>query len=608
MLALVLLPTGVSYANVDYNPELAASAGWRALLSYRKAGILSRGWESQADAPEFFLSEKGKYEPAAELSATIKALELPPELGNEHPRCRFPARYHWLQKKLQPRVFPPAPACPEFAEFRDQLNAKGATIVFPASYLNSASSMFGHTLLRLDQHGQDENNRILAATASYAADTPENDSSLSFVFKGLFGGYPGSVAIRPYFDKLKEYRDIESRDIWEYKLNLSQEETDQLVRYLWEIRGENFHYYFFTENCSYRLLGALDVVRPEQPLLDEFNLHAIPVDTLRAVLKKGFVENTHFRPSATTQFRFQLNELEKAEQDVVHDLVREDPIPWASLERHMPARQSLILDVAVQYSRLVGSADRQAANRSLELLLRRNSIETSQSPTPVPQPDRRDDEGHLSGRLSLEYGYQHSLHYTEFGWRPAYHDLTDPGSGYPLGSELQFFDTRFRVSDEQRIAVESLTLVGIKSLSARDRFLGQPSWSVRLGGKRRQLDSARPWVSGAEGLVGAAANLGGGLAFGLFGAEGQLSAELPKGYDILARIDAGYVRKSDHAQLLLGAEVSESIHAELGRHYQLHLQQTVQLSPRWNAYASASRTLWRSRYETNWAAGLRYYF
>ena len=461
--------------------QLANSPAWLALLSYRPTWIGS-GYQSQADAESFFLSPKGKNDPLSELNATIDGLYQPASLVDQHPRCRFPARYHWLTKQLSGVRLPPAPTCQNFDRFAQQLDAAGATMVFPAAYLNSPSSMFGHTLLRIDQHEQDDSNLILALTASYAAKNNPDDSGLSFVAKGLMGGYPGEVAILPYYMKLKEYRDIESRDIWEYRLNLSQEETDQLVRHLWEVSGETFKYYFFTENCSYRLLGMLDVLRPEQPMLDDFHLHAIPVDTVRAALAHNYVADTHFRPSAVSQFQYSLSQLTPVEQDIVYALVQGEAADFDLLTPFPPGRQGAMLDVAFQYSRLTQLPGRNAAKRSLLLLKHRNQLDAQSDIPPYPLPEIRDDQGHLSGRLQVEAGQLDEQNYLSLRWRPAYHDLTDPGLGYPLGSELRFFDIGLRYYEDDGLKAEDLTLIGIKSLKQRDRFFAPLSWSVAFGG------------------------------------------------------------------------------------------------------------------------------
>ena len=72
----------------------------------------------------------------------------------------------------------------------------------------------------------------------------------SFALKGLTGLYPGTLSSSPYYAKVREYSDMESRDVWEYRLNLTPDETRQLLRHAWEIGATRFDYWFFDENCS----------------------------------------------------------------------------------------------------------------------------------------------------------------------------------------------------------------------------------------------------------------------------------------------------------------------------------------------------------------------
>ena len=138
--------------------------------------------------------------------------------------------------------------CPAFEEWAGTLNTEKVTLVFAASYLNSPSSMFGHTFLRLDPPQDDEETDLLLAnTISYAADAAEHDSELLFAYRGIFGGYPGITSIKPYYEMIRLYNDIEHRDLWEYTLNLDQQEVDTLLAHTWEIQDKNFDYYFFDE-------------------------------------------------------------------------------------------------------------------------------------------------------------------------------------------------------------------------------------------------------------------------------------------------------------------------------------------------------------------------
>ncbi len=209
----------------------------------------------------------------------------------------------WLKEKLDfdAQRLPQQP-CERFWNWYRRINPAGVTLIFPTAYMNNPSSMFGHTLMRIDAPDQTEKTRLLAYAINYGA-TTGNDGGLLFAVKGLTGVYPGYYSISPYYKKVREYSDLENRDIWEYQLRLSPEEVRRLLMHVWELRGIHFDYYFFDENCSYELLTLLDVARPSLGLAEEFTVYVIPVDTIRVIKERGLVEQVTYRPAASTRLR-----------------------------------------------------------------------------------------------------------------------------------------------------------------------------------------------------------------------------------------------------------------------------------------------------------------
>ena len=65
---------------------------------------------------------------------------------------------------------------------------------------------------------------------------------------------------------------MEYRDVWEYPLTFTPEEVQQFARHVWETKDTYFDYYFFDENCSYRLLALLDAASERSDLADDFLL------------------------------------------------------------------------------------------------------------------------------------------------------------------------------------------------------------------------------------------------------------------------------------------------------------------------------------------------
>lgn len=240
--------------------QLAADPYWIALGHYERGKL--GGWRSYVDDERFFLADNGESHPDAELAATLKALYASPSLGDKHAQCVYPARTRWLRQQLQLDDLP-QPQCGEYDNWYRDINPHSAVLVFPAAYLNSPSSMFGHTLLRIDQADVTSNNTALLSYAlNFGAYIEGMDNSILYAWKGLMGGYPGLFALVPYREKLAEYSRLENRDLWEYKLNLTPEETGRMVEHVWELKQVRFDYYFFDENCSFRLLELMEIARP----------------------------------------------------------------------------------------------------------------------------------------------------------------------------------------------------------------------------------------------------------------------------------------------------------------------------------------------------------
>ncbi len=512
---------------------------WRDLVHYKPR--LRGGYASLADSTNFFLSPQGRHNPQAELEATLTAFfaHVPETDTAQHAQCAFIARYHWLDAQLHFDAQRLAPqACRRFEQWYAAINPAQVTLVFPAAYLNNPSSMFGHTLLRFDPPGQDENTRLMSYAINYAAQTRESNGIL-FAIRGLTGGYPGRFSIMPYYDKVREYSDLENRDIWEYQLRLAPAEIRRLLEHAWELGPVSFDYYFFDENCSYMLLELLDVARPGLHLADRFHVDAIPSDTVRAVLaQKGMLKKAVFRPSNRSEIVHRLAYLDLPEQGLAHALaVRGSTTEHGALAALAPSARARVLDVAYRYLQYryhegeVGRA--QMAPRAMQLLAARSRVDAGAAVPRVAAPPVRPDEGHGTARAALGLGRFRGEDAVDLRLRPAYHDLLDASGGYTPGAQINFLDIELRyLRQRERLRLEAFDLIDIVSLSGRDRFFKPVSWQVRTGLERV------PIGGGAE-RMSYTLEAGGGLAyrpypdlltFGLLQGQVLINGEIERNY------------------------------------------------------------------------------
>ncbi|WP_398304403.1 DUF4105 domain-containing protein [Zoogloea sp.] len=484
--------------------RLADDPAWADLLQYEPYPITGH-LRSLADDKGFFNAPDGARNPTAELDATLARLFEParPEAPDEHPQCRFPARHHWLRQRLalSPMQLPEQP-CPRLEKWAAEINPAGVTLVFPSAYVNSPASMFGHTLLRIDTPEQTEATRLLAYTINYAAKADATDG-FTFALKGLTGLYPGALSSSPYYAKVREYSDMESRDVWEYRLNLTPAETRQLLRHAWEIGATRFDYWFFDENCSYMILRLLDVARPGLRVAKQFYWTAIPVDTVKGVVAMpDLVTDIRFRPSTGTELAHRASRLAPTSLDAAIAVADGRRTPQSLGTDTQAIEQLEFADRLVSLRGHAGKLDQDEALARLKAI----QIIRSQLPTidtgAIPVPPRPEN-GHASGRAGLATGRLDGTNALFLDLRPAYHDLLDAETGYARGAQIRFLDLGASQREGQGWRLDRFLPVDIVSVAPRLSWTQPLSWKVRFGWERT-LGARRatgPMVAGGPGAA-----------------------------------------------------------------------------------------------------------
>ncbi|KAA0985576.1 DUF4105 domain-containing protein [Pseudomonas sp. ANT_J12] len=463
--------------------QLANDPFWISLGHYETAKL--GGWRSYVSDKKFFLAPDGNEHPDRELAATVQALYAPASAGEKHAQCVYPARTRWLKAQLNLTDLPKLD-CAEFTQWFKDVAPHSAVMIFPAAYLNSPSSMFGHTLLRIDQANvQSDQTALLSYAINFGAYIEGSDNSILYAWKGLMGGYPGLFALVPYQEKLSEYRSLENRDLWEYRLNLTQQETERMVEHVWELKQIQFDYFFFDENCSYRLLELLQVARPSLRLTEQFPLTAIPTDTVKAVKEAGLVESIQYRPSRERELLSRAEPLNPEEQQWVLKVSADQKQLQAPEFKAQPRdRQALIVDAAYRLERYRANGqerDPARAQRSFELLRAIN-----QNPPPeldIPRPGLPED-GHESRTWQAGLGTRGDKAFGEYGLRMAYHDLNDNAESFPLGAQIEILQMKLRQYEGNHWQLQQLDLATIRSLTPRNELLQPLSWQVTGGLER----------------------------------------------------------------------------------------------------------------------------
>jgi hypothetical protein len=516
--------------------SLADSPYWQRLMVYRQDG---HGMKSAVTQPSFFLASDGQTNPEAELDATLRGL-FSPNLTkpDESVACLFPVRRDWLVEQLQMNLTDlPVTPCPALTQWLDGIQPRHVTMVFSSDYMNSPSSMFGHTLLRLDPD-DNEQTRLLSYAVNYAANTDHSNSAL-YAIKGLAGRYPGAYAILPYYEKVKEYNDFESRDLWEYRLKLTPAESLRLTRRVWELRFVSFPYYFMHSNCSYALLSLLEIARPSLSLQKQFPVYAIPTDTLRASLMGGdLLDKVTYRPAFVSRLNAQADQASPRPIEVAKALSVHPDEGMADLSPKQQARALEMASDYLYYRFVAHEINPDIARPALRaLLIRRSKVDVPDQRVSVPKPDVDPAQGHPTSRIAVTGGESAGRGFADIEWRPAYHDLLDPVGGYRSGAAINFLQTNVRIQDNQA-SLQKLTLISIDSLSPITDFFTPLSWNLAFG--IRQVPESKgqfntdkthavAYIQGGDGFSG---QFGSALCYGLASGALEAGRALKKGWRV----------------------------------------------------------------------------
>ena len=352
-------------------------------------------------------------------------------------------------------------------QWRQHFSAGSLTLVFSSYYPNNPASVFGHTLIRVNR--KSNSSPLLSQGVNYAA-ISDTRNPIKYVLWGLFGGFHGEFAVLPYFYKVREYSDFESRDLWEYDLNLTQEQVDRFIDYLWETRSTQFDYYYLSENCSYQLLKALEAAVPNLKLTEKLPWWVIPADTIKAVVETpGLVKKIEFRPS---QYRQSLARYEKIKNN--KDLRQaynkiNSSYDVEALKKLTLSEQALVLDMALP------EKPEWLAYRAKLPPAEEVKIEITQEDHP--------ENSHGSFRYGVGGGHESiDGNFAELDLRFALHDLLDDSSGLPKNAKIEVLRLKARTYEQfKKSTVESFRLVDFQSLAPVNEIRTPLSWHFSFG-------------------------------------------------------------------------------------------------------------------------------
>lgn len=489
--------------------KLAAHVQWRRLLHYskdsRKSDIISE---------QFFLSPEGSVDPEAEIIAFIKGLNQKNPQAVAELKCRFPARVTWLGEQMN-RVSWEVKNCKNLSTWSRLNRLEDMSLILVSGYLGNPASSFGHLLLRINTGGNRSISSLMDVGINFGANVPEGEFMPLYVLKGLMGGYKASFSDQNYYAHDQTYSQTEFRDMWEYPIELTESQSKMLVYHLYELKGQEFKYYFLTKNCAYRLAEVIQMVTQEE-LVDEVERWYLPIEPFLQT-NKSLLGKPTYLPSFQRKLSARFSSLNGFQKEITEKIIETQALPVFqsySLALLDAAPKLLdkteVLDTLLVYYQFKDASNEFENNENLakyqkEALAYRYALPVSDyEPTKVKDRISPADKSHPAS-LRMALGVGESQTYGMMSYSPylaSVIDYTDLS-----GSQLEIGNTTFGYDDQNDVYLHSFDVVNAARI--QDRLQSFPgfvpiSWAGAIGMRPETLtclDCTHLYGKGGVGLA-----------------------------------------------------------------------------------------------------------
>jgi hypothetical protein len=489
LLLLIVLFTAEAHS---YSLNSKQMSYWHKLLHYRP-NLLGK-MVSEVDSKDFFVSLNGKKSPQEELDVSLDILNT--ENAQVYV-CKFPLRYKWLKQNIKNDWKFTTDSCAIYNSFVGKLAPKNLSLVFSSFYINNPGSTFGHTFLRVSRYKDFRQNELLDYAINFSAQESK-DNAVLYMMRGLAGYYPGKFSVVPYYYKIREYNDHEFRDIWDYDLGLSQAQIDRVIDHIWEMGSVHFDYFYFTENCSYHILGLLNVAYDDVDILKGLSpIYVLPIDTVKEMKKLSLIKDRKVRVSAYGKLLKETEGFNAAQLFLVKEIANKPELAKNITKDYGDKEGAALLDASISAldylkAEKVLLGDKQTTKERDELLVLRaeNPHISEDLKFDIAKMDAPDD-AHDSSRLGFFAGdrYRQGA-FSGIEWRAAQHELLDPSPGHLKYSQVIMFDINFRYQtvnfDSHNFVLERFRMIDLKKYQASDFWNSSVSFDLAIGTDQRK--------------------------------------------------------------------------------------------------------------------------
>lgn len=433
-----------------HQQQLASQKAWLRLLYYPEVkghapftSRINNRFNPVVNQQQFFASAAGASNPQAELDKMLSELYQPTLKDNDAVQCRFPARTQWLIDALNiNRASLPAQHCGALHTWLQQINPQSVSLIFASEYLDSPASAFAHSFLRFDNSDVDNQYYL-----NFTPKVTEGEHFLKFAYKSSIGGNAGEFSMTNYQQGIKEYLQDDGRNVWQYQLNLTDAQVQQLAYRTWEIKDQILPYYLMADNCASEILVLLNSIFPNKNFLSNHSPMVSPAQVVRLLKNEHLIRLTDFSPATPTIAQAKINreKLAQNHQDLLN----------------IPPSQSV-----------------------------QSPLSPSRDNPELANPLSRFDIG-IAHQSFTTAGHQPNLSDNNaviLNYRMVYRDALDKIDGYPIGSQLSALTVGIRVNDNTKhqdaVQLQRLGIIDARSFHPVNTAKKGPSWGATIGLQR----------------------------------------------------------------------------------------------------------------------------
>jgi hypothetical protein len=472
--------------------DISQAREWLKLLHFP-----SGSERSEIENESFFLAADGHVNPLKELQSTIHALSavIIDDNPNTHAQCLFPARFLFVKKHNLHSVLPQV-ICDNYLKWLGGSPAESVSLIYADGYLGNPASFYGHILFKVDSGKNEFTSELLNNSLNFGAEVPDNENPVTYILKGLIGGYQAKYTSNHFYRYNINYSEVELRDLWQYELNLSPAKKNLLIAHAWELLSSGYTYYFTNRNCAYHVAKMLELVL-EEDLISPSEPFVLPITVFNR-LSKGNGENGSLiksikrTESRQNRFRRKYAQLNLNQQKIIENLIDKDEYA-SSYDKLNVSEKKQITDVMTDYYEFrlrQDDSQTELKRRKHRVLLKRLKLSSGNNPKwqaiEPTMPHTGQDPSLI--RTSIQHNSMTGNSLT-IQTRPAYFDFLSTDAGHLPFSQLSMADLSLRFTTN-KVQIEKFDLLNIETLNISATGLPGDAglaWKFRAGNERDDL-------------------------------------------------------------------------------------------------------------------------